>query len=406
MFYDIRDNKRRKDMKTVFLDLGRQPIANGFVKIANPVNEYFFDLRVLFDDDTYLVSLEEFVPPEKMFNEEYVYKSSMSRTMQSHFEKTANNLKKEFNPQRSLEIGSNDGVFVSHFNANTTIAVEPCGNFAKITNELGYSTYPEFWTFDLAEKILCEHGSRDLIFSANCMCHIGNIQDAFKAVEHTLSDNGVFVFEDPSLLKMIERGSYDQIYDEHAHIFSVLSIDKLLKEAGLEIFRVKALKVHGGSNRFYVKKLSNNNIEVEQNVYDALKAEKAAGLADLITYQNFSIRVEKSKKDLLKLLHDYKLAGKKIVSYGGTSKSTTVFNYCGIGPDLIDYVVDTTLDKQNKFSPGVHIPVVSPEAGFDESVEVAFLGAWNYEEEILQKEVEYLARGGVFVTHVPSVRAL
>ena len=122
------------------------------------------------------------------------------------------------------------------------------------------------------------------------------------------------------------------------------------------------------------------------------------------TYTDFAKRVKKSKKDLLELLHDIKDGGNKIVSYGATSKSTSVFNYCGIGPDLIDCITDTTPDKQGKLSPGTHIPVVSPEEGFDDSVDYAFLGAWNYLEEITKKESEFLRRGGQFITHVPEVR--
>ena len=131
-----------------------------------------------------------------------------------------------------------------------------------------------------------------------------------------------------------------------------------------------------------------------------------AGLNKQKTYTDFAKRVKKSKKDLLELLHDIKDGGNKIVSYGDTSKSTSVFNYCGIGPDLIDCITDTTPDKQGKLSPGTHIPVVSPEEGFDDSVDYAFLGAWNYLEEITKKESEFLRRGGQFITHVPEVRTL
>ena len=95
--------------------------------------------------------------------------------------------------------------------------------------------------------------------------------------------------------------------------------------------------------------------------------------------------------------------GKKVISYGATSKSTTIFNYCNIGPDLIQYITDTTPEKQNKYSPGMHIPIISPEQGFNNSVDFAFLGAWNFAQEIKNKEEDF---NGRFITHVPTVKLL
>ena len=391
-------------MKKLFLDLGKQPIANGFIEGEPPKDEFFFDLKVVFDEDTKLVSLAEFVKPELMFNDSYVYVSSMSQTMRTHFTNTASSLKERFSPTKVLEIGSNDGVFIKNFDSNDTIAVEPCSNFAEITNDKGYHTYPEFWTTALSSQILEDHGKQDLIFSANCMCHIQDLDDAFTAIKALLSDDGVFVFEDPSLDKMIERNSYDQIYDEHAHIFSVTALKNILNNNGLDIFRVDNLSVHGGTNRLYVKHKNNNKFSIQTSVDLNLQREQELGLKKYSTYVKFAKKVKQSKSDLVNLLDTLKKQGKKIVSYGATSKSTTVFNYCGITTDQIDYIVDTTPHKQGKLSPGTHIPVVSPETGFNDSVDVAFLGAWNFEDEILSKESNFIESGGFFVSHVPQVR--
>ena len=393
-------------MKEQFLDLGRQPIANGFLYENDINDEFFFNLKVGFDANTCLVSLMEFVKPEKMFNDNYVYHSSMSQTMRDHFKDAATKLKNDFRPQRVLEIGSNDGAFIRHFHKQSTIAVEPCGNFAELTNKKGYTTYNEFWDQNLAERLLSESGKRDMIYSANCMCHIQDLDDAFMAVKKLLSPSGVFVFEDPSLSRMMVRRSYDQIYDEHAHIFSVIALDKLLSKHDLEIFKVENLEVHGGSNRIYVKHRDNIFIEIDSSVSENIFSERHLGLDNIEAYKEFAKDVNKSKERLVSLLTRYKNQGKKIISYGATSKSTTVFNYCGITSELIDYIVDTTKDKQGKLSSGVHIPVVEAPDAIDNSIDIAFLGAWNYEKEIVNKEESFLKRGGVFVTHVPGVRTI
>jgi SAM-dependent methyltransferase len=386
--------------KVDFLDLGMQPIANNFLSNIDE-GEFKYNLSVTFDDVTKLVSLKEFVKPELMFNENYVYHSSNSETMRTHFLNTAEKLKNEFSPLSVLEIGSNDGVFLKNFTPDIAISVEPCSNFAEKTRELGYDTYDEFWDLKLGAKIESEHGKQDLIYSANCVCHFQDLKNAFDTVYNLLSDDGIFIFEDPSLVKMLERNSYDQIYDEHAHIFSVTALDYILNKSNLQIFKVENLDIHGGSNRIYVCKSNTrqNDISVEENLH----REEKLGINSIGTYLSFAKAVEQSKFQLLSLLAELKRQNYKIVSYGATSKSTTVFNYCNITTDLIDYIVDTTEAKQGKFMPGVHIPVVSHNDNFDNSVDYAFLGAWNYENEIVAKEDRFLAYGR-FITHVPYVR--
>ena len=394
-------------MKVKFLDLGNQPIANGFLKPDQTKDEFFFNLSIGFDRETKLVSLMEFVDKGKLFNEDYVYVSSGSKTMRKHFKTTSKLIKDRFSPKKVLEIGSNDGVFIKNFARSKSLAVEPCGNFAELTNKLGYKTRASFWNQETSDNIVQEDGTVDVVFSANCMCHIPDLYNAFKAVESVLSPDGVFIFEDPSLDNMIVKNSFDQIYDEHAHIFSVIALSNVLNDAGLEIFDVQKLTVHGGSNRIFAKKKSNEWIKIEKSVKESLDKEVELGLGEFKTYENFAIRVQENKRQLVNLLKDLKNNNKKVIGYGATSKSTVVYNYCGIDRSLLFCVTDTTSYKQNKLAPGVHIPVVSPpDTGIDETVDYAFLGAWNFEKEIRQKEKKFLKRGGKFITHVPTVKVL
>ena len=216
------------------------------------------------------------------------------------------------------------------------------------------------------------------------------------------TDNGFFVFEDPSLAKMINENSYDQIYDEHPHIFSITALQKILERNGLTIVRVDNLPVHGGSNRIWAQRTM--FAKPDKSVEDNLIHENIIGLNRPCTFERFSENVLDSKTDLIQVLSRCADNNKKVVSYGATSKSTTVFNYCGIGPDLIQFITDTTPEKQNKFSPGVHIPIVRPEGYFNDTVDYAFLGAWNFSEEIKKQEFKFISNGGQFITHVPIVR--
>ena len=388
-------------MKKEFLDLGKQPIANKFLKEEEFSDEFFFDLKVWWDTDTNLVSIKNIVEPGRIFNEDYPYHTSNSFPMVNHFNETAEMLNMKFKPKKVLEIGSNDGPFISNFNKDSSICVEPCGNFARITEDLGYDTYSTFWTTDLARDIIDKDGYMDLIYAANCICHIHELDDAFNAVRELLSPSGIFVFEDPSLLRILERGSYDQIYDEHPHIFSVTALDNILRRNGLKIFSVDNLSVHGGSNRIYANCIESSL--VGDSVRQSINEEQNFGLDDFQTYEIFADRVKKSKETLVRSLSNLKHNGKRIMSIGATAKSTTVFNYCGVGPDLIDVITDTTKDKQGMYSPGVHIPVVPRESINLNDYDYAYLGAWNFKEVIADKEREFVENGGKFITHVPEI---
>jgi len=385
-------------MKIKFLDLGDQPIANRFLTTDNVTDEFFYNLSVGFDNDTKLVTHMEYVDPPLMFNENYVYRGSMSTTMQNHFKQFSS----RFSPDlKILEIGSNDGVFIKNWNKSTAIAVEPCKNFAEETTALGYTTYNEFWTIELAEDIKEKHGQQNIIFAANCICHIPDLDNTFKAVSNLLTHDGVFIFEDPSLAEMINNGSYDQIYDEHPHIFSVIALDNILQRNGLEIVRVENLSVHGGSNRIYAKKIGTS--EIDESVEQNKAYEKILGVDNIETFIRFAQKVKQSRDDLIRILFKCKEEGKKVISYGATSKSTTVFNYCGIDQSLIEYVSDTTPEKQNKLTPGSHIPVMFKDK-IEDDVDYVYLGAWNFLNEIKEKESDFVKRGGKFITHVPIVK--
>jgi methylation protein EvaC len=176
---------------------------------------------------------------------------------------------------------------------------------------------------------------------------------------------------------------------------------------GLKIFRVDNLSVHGGSNRIYVSHLPSHtflrNRPVELTVRENLNKEKDFGIDNFQTYEIFSERVNKSKNDLVELLTKLKDEGKRVVSIGATSKSTTVFNYCDIDESLIECITDTTPDKQGLLAPGSHIPVVDRESVNLNDYDYAFLGAWNFKDVIANKEREFVESSGKFITHVPEV---
>jgi len=395
-------------MKKKFLNLLNQPITNSYLKKIDKKTikrEFFYNLSIAFNDKNFLVSLSNPVNPKKQYTDKYAHRASQSNTMNKSFKKIALKLKKRFSPKLSLEIGSNDGVFLKNFKAREIIAVEPCSNLAKITKNNGYDTYNKFWTKKLANSIKKKYRKLDLIFSANTISHIPNLKETFDAIYNSLSDKGVFIFEDPYIGAVIRLNSYDQFYDEHVHLFSLLSISKIIENSNLKIFDVELLTTHGGSIRFYLCKKT-TKFKIKKRVMKLRKNEIKQGLNNINTYKSFSRRVKKSKRNLLLLLKRLKKKGKKVISYGATYKSATIFNYCNIGTDLIEYTIDSTKNKQGKYTPGKHIPIKAPCDLIKENIDYAFLGAWNFMKEIKKKEKRFLKNGGKFITHVPSVKII
>ena len=396
-------------MNKKFLDLGYQPLANKYLrsyrKLSITKNE-LYKLTVGFNTKTKLVSLFNKIPDKKMFDGSYPYKSSMSKTMTDSFKKLSVKIKKRFDPKLFLEIGSNDGTLIKNFHKNKVLCVEPCSNLAMITKKMGYLTYDNYWNLKLAKKIKAKFNNVDVIYSANTLTHINNLTEVFKSITHILDKDGVLIIEDPSFLECIKKVSYDQFYNEHIYIFSALSISKLICKFKLELFDIDKLDTHGGSLRYYIKRINNNKIKIKDTVSKQISTELKFGLANFLTYKKFGIAVKKSKNDLVKIFKKLKDKNKKIIGYGATAKACTVLNYCNIDNEIIDYFVDTTPDKSNRFMPGKNIKIKKYEKILLDNVDYIYLGAWNFKDEIFKKERQFIKKNGKFITHIPKPKII
>jgi methylation protein EvaC len=387
--------------KIEFLDLGQQPLANYYLnKSQIKKKEQKYRLIVCFNNQNKLVFIKKTFSSKMMFNNKYPYRSSMSKTMQKSFKELAKQIKLKINPKKILEIGSNDGSFLKNFKKSMSIGIEPCANVEKITKEQNFNTIPKYWDTKLAKNILKKHGNFDLIYSANTISHIKDLNDVFKSIDLVLSKNGTFILEDPSLIECLKRNTYDQFYNEHIYVFSYLSLNNILKKFNLEIYKIENLDIHGGSNRYFIKRI-NNKIKIEKSVIKQKREETKYGLNKKNTYFKFTKRVQESKKKLISIFKYCKSKNKKIIGYGATAKSTTILNYCNINDQTIDYFLDTTKDKQNKYTPGTKIKINQYKGSIKEDVDYVFLGAWNFKKEIFKKEKKYIKAGGKFIIHTP-----
>jgi methylation protein EvaC len=385
------------------------PIANGFLGPEQFAREYYFELKVAFCPNCKMVQLVEQPDRERMFHDNYAFFSSTSARMAKHFREFAQDVTKGLLKTPDpfvVEIGSNDGIMLEHF-ARAKIrhlGIEPSTNVAKVAWEKGVNSVSKFFDEDLAKHIKEEYGQADAFLGANVMCHIPYLHSVVAGIAILLKPEGVVMFEDPYLGDIVEKTSYDQIYDEHAFYFSVSSVSSLFEQHGLELVDVQPQNVHGGSMRYVLAHKGKRRQSAA--VVTQRAKEESLGLHTRATFERFRQNVERSREELMALLRDLRRQGKRVVGYAATSKSTTVTNYCGITPELVEYISDTTPIKQGKYSPGAHLPVRPYEEFKRHYPDYALLFGWNHAEEIMAKEQMFKTAGGKWIVYVPQVQVI
>jgi SAM-dependent methyltransferase len=390
---------------TKILDLGRTALANAFLAKEQFPHERSFPLQVYFCNRCSLVQLIDVVAPEILFSHYAYFTSASSKTLPAHFMTLAEDLAGDPGNRFVVEIGSNDGVLLRTLKERgiDILGVEPAVNVAEVANAQGVETINDFFTESLARRIVTGKGRADVVIANNVVAHIDNLEDLIRGVGVLLKDSGRFIFEVHHVADLIANKGFDQIYHEHLSYFSLTVLRKLFQRFDMNIFDVKIVPIHGQSLRVCAGR---RRIfpESSRSVRELLDDEESLELHEVRTYLRFASEVESIKRGLLDLLRGLKSESKRIIGYGAPAKGNTLLNYCGIGPETLDYVIDTTPSKQNLFTPGVHIPVVAPEKLKEDKADYLLLLAWNYAEEIFKKEETLRAKGVKFIVPIPEPR--
>jgi methylation protein EvaC len=392
-----------------FMSYGRMPISNAFLTPDQFACEYFFELAPAFCETCGTLQLVEQPDPKRMFHENYAFFTRTSRHMVGHFSRYAAWVRERYLDRPEpfvVEIGSNDGAMLENFakEGMRHLGIEPSANVAAEAARYGIKSQVAFFGKETAASVLAEHGPADAIIAANVMCHIPDLHDVAEGISVLLAPRGVFIFEEPYLGDVIEKTSYDQIYDEHVYVFSLQSVRSAFEPHGLEVIDVLPQQTHGGSMRFVFARKGAR--PVAQAVADLAAKEAALGLGKPATYERFRANCEKSRTGLVSSLQRLRSEGKRVIGYAATAKSATVLNYCGIGPDLLEFISDTTPMKQGKYSPGMHIPVRAYQNFKAHYPDVALLLAWNHAREIFGNEKAFAQSGGRWLVYVPEVQLL
>jgi len=339
---------------------------------------------------------------------DYVYLTGFSKPMKNHFEALATEVIRDLKPSKDslvVDIGSNDGTLLSMFSGHglDTLGIEPASNIARIAESRSIRTVNDFFCEELAEKVAEQYGSADIILATNVFAHIDNLGGFLAGVKRLLSDDGVFIIEVPYLLSLLKNREFDTIYHEHLSYFSLHPLVYLFEKSGLSVVDVKQNAIHGGSIRVFAKRSGSKQ---SASVAKLLSMERKEGLASIDTYAKFAEEVALLRKELVNLLKALKAKGAKIGGYGASAKGNVLLNYCGIGTNILDYIIDTTPFKQGLLTPGMHIPVLPEEKFRENPPDYMLLLAWNYADDILKKESKYRQGGGKFILPIPKPRVV
>jgi 2-polyprenyl-3-methyl-5-hydroxy-6-metoxy-1,4-benzoquinol methylase len=394
-----------------FVDLGMSPLSNAILgpEQLNSM-EPFYPLHARVCERCFLVQLEQYERPEKIF-EDYSFFSSFSETWLRHSQKYVEGAIDRFHlNSKSLvvEVASNDGHLLQYFQQRgiPVLGVEPAQNVAKAAEEKGVPTLAKFFGVQTAGELHAAGQNADLLVANNVLAHVPDLRDFVAGLKRALKPRGVITLEFPHLLRLIQGNQFDTIYHEHFSYFSFLTAEDILVRQGLTVFDVEEIPTHGGSLRVYACHVEDDSRTPQARVSDLRKLEIASGIRQLDTYAAFEQKVRKTKRSLLSFLVDTKNAAKSVVGYGAPAKGNTLLNYCGVGRDFLDYTVDLSPHKQGHFLPGTHIPIHHPDMIRKTRPDYVLILPWNLRAEILEQLKDLRQWGCRFVIPIPVIEVL
>jgi len=392
------------------IDFGDVALAGGFLKEEAFARESKFRLRVCFCPSCYAVQVPDKVDPGLLFAD-YFYFSSAIRTLREHFNDYATEVVARFvNPRHAtvLEFGCNDGILLKPLadqGIANLVGVDPALNILKTIDDPRINTVHGFFDEPLAEQLIGRFGKADLVLANNVFAHIPDINGVTRAVEKILKDDGVFVFEVHYLGKIIQDLQYDMIYHEHLYYYSLIALENHFARHGMTIFDIKPIPIHGGSMRYYAcKKNSFHAKDISVRVHNLRNEERALGYDRPETYTTFAANCADRRQRLMDLLTRLRAKGRTIAGYGASGRANTIIQYCGIGREHLEYMIDDAPAKHGYSTPGSHLMIRSNDVLRTDPPDYLLIFAWSFFNEIAAKSADYVAQGGRLMVPLPDVR--
>jgi SAM-dependent methyltransferase len=385
------------------------PPADAYLSTAHrDVVQEVFPLDLYLCRDCGFAQLCDVIRADSIYVD-YIYETKSSLGLVEHFQRYANAVVDSIEPPPGalvVDLGSNDGTLLKFFKQRgmKVLGVDPAREIARAATEAGLETLPEFFTADLSRQIRRERGPATIITANNIYANVDELGDFTDSIRGLLAPNGVFVFESYYLGDLIENMVFDFIYHEHLSSFSVSPLVGFFRRHGMELIDAQRIPTKGGSLRYTVQ-LAGGPRPKSPALVHLLAEEARRGLGRIETFKAFSAKIEAAKDELISLLAKLKREGKTIAGYGASATTTTLIYHFGLG-EYLSFLVDEYSRKQNVLSPGLHLPVLAPQALIDRKTDYVVIIAWRYVEPILEKNRAFRDRGGHFIVPLPKLQVV
>jgi hypothetical protein len=395
------------ELRHTFVNLGMSPPCESYLTAAQlDTAEKFYPLHVRVCERCLLVQLPAYVAPEDVFSD-YAYFSSYSDSWVAHARRFVDEATAKFglgSESFLVEVASNDGYLLQHSVARgiRSLGIEPAANIAQVARGRGIDTEVRFLGEQTGRDVASRHGKADLVVANNVFAHVPDIVDFSKGLRELVADSGRVSIEIPHLLRLIEGNEYDTIYHEHYSYLTLLTAQRVLAAADLEVIDIEELPTHGGSMRIWSAPTA-AAVEASPSVARVLADEAAAGLDTVEGHDGFARQVAAARNDFVEFLIGCQRTGMRVAGYGAPGKGNTLLNHCGIRSDLMEFTVDRNPHKHGLFLPGTHIPIYPVERLAQERPDYVVIMPWNLRDEITAQLGYVRDWGGRFVVSLPKL---
>ncbi|MGA2225870.1 MAG: class I SAM-dependent methyltransferase [Syntrophobacteraceae bacterium] len=389
------------------LFLGYLPPVNRMNPIGEkPREQSSYPAQLLYCPQCHLVQLGLIVDPQVLFPAEYPYTSSTTKILRENFAELYGECKTVIELGTNdlvVDIGSNDGNLLANFKDHHRVLGITPERIGEIAIERGVPTIIDYFSQQVVETVLAQHGQARIITATNVFAHIENVNTVVELIIKLMGPKSLFVSESHYLLSLIETLQYDTIYHEHLRYYSLHSLKFLLESHGLEIVHAKKIPTHGGSIRVYSAR--RGDFPVQNTVNQLLEAEKSVVLGKEALLE-FKDRVVLSKLELQSLLLGIKQKGQRIYGISAPSRGSTLINYAGLDDGILDCVLEIQgSHKIGKYLPGTLIPVVEETRLYEDQPEYALLLSWHIADELIPK-LKQKGFQGSFIVPLPKPRVV